>query len=318
MIKIALLSAVVVALCGCSALDQAPLVYTSKQVVGIDVSAPTTEASGITISVGFKNVDAAYVPVAVSNKVPEGSKINSMPEIKDVYATYGRGDHQDSGASQADKLQLDKVKKLEDALKRQKTAEETLTNASALVSLVTTAQVGLDNYDNTIKAAPPVENESPTPEKTAAIKAVSDAYIKLGNEPIDSLAPTNFKTIRDKLEAGKKKAQKDEEDAKKALNQTIAATNEATAQLAKSLFVMQRDAMSVFGSFDSNTTGSANTASISFGKLFSTGVAAQNISKALEASTLRAACTRALSTLSEAEESKRLMLMKECTNGTSN
>jgi hypothetical protein len=47
---------------GCTALEQAPLVYTSKQIVGIDVSAPTTESTGVTVSVGYKNVDAAYVP----------------------------------------------------------------------------------------------------------------------------------------------------------------------------------------------------------------------------------------------------------------
>ncbi len=64
-----------VGLAGCAPLQQAPLVYSSKTIVGVDISSPTSEQPGVSLSLGFKNLDAAYVPVAVAKpcKEPEGS-----------------------------------------------------------------------------------------------------------------------------------------------------------------------------------------------------------------------------------------------------
>lgn len=50
----------------CSPLQQAPLVYSSKISVGVDVAATATEQPGLSASIGVKTVDAAYVPVAVA------------------------------------------------------------------------------------------------------------------------------------------------------------------------------------------------------------------------------------------------------------
>ena len=71
--KIVALS-IAVACTACSALDQAPLVYSSKTSVGIDVSGTSTENLGLSVSVGFKQVDAAYVPVAVAKPCDNDNK----------------------------------------------------------------------------------------------------------------------------------------------------------------------------------------------------------------------------------------------------
>ena len=57
-----------VLLVACAPLQQAPLLYSSKTTVGLDVSTSTTESPGASISIGVKIVDAAYVPVAVSKE----------------------------------------------------------------------------------------------------------------------------------------------------------------------------------------------------------------------------------------------------------
>ncbi len=57
---------------GCAHLEQAPLVYASKTSFGVDVSTASTENPGISMNLGYKQVDAAYVPVAVARKCNDG------------------------------------------------------------------------------------------------------------------------------------------------------------------------------------------------------------------------------------------------------
>ncbi|MFB2780839.1 hypothetical protein ACE017_16890 [Shewanella mangrovisoli] len=286
---------------GCSALEQAPLVYTSKQVVGIDVSAPTTESSGVTVSVGYKNVDAAYVPVAVSKEQQvEGPKIT---EIKEVYATYGRGEQQDSD-QKTDQLQAEKVKKLYDAIAAQKNAELAYSNATTLVQQLLTAQTHIESFNKSLGA-----DISPE-ESTATLNSINEAYVKLNKEKLSSL-PSGAKI--DGISAELKDAKQKEENAKITLDNAQKITSDAQKQLAKALFVNQRDALSVFGSFDNKTTADKTT-QITFGKLFSTGVAAQNLSKAIERSTLRSSCVAAL--VGVADEQLRKTLLKECVNSS--
>lgn len=63
-----------VLLVGC-ALPQAPLVYSSKVSVGVGISAATPDQPGVDIHIGYKQVDVAYVPVAVGKPCdPANSK----------------------------------------------------------------------------------------------------------------------------------------------------------------------------------------------------------------------------------------------------
>jgi hypothetical protein len=57
---------------GCPPLQQAPLMYTSKQTLGIDLTTPTAQSPSVTSNLGFMNLDAAYIPLAVS-KGPEST-----------------------------------------------------------------------------------------------------------------------------------------------------------------------------------------------------------------------------------------------------
>lgn len=66
----------------CTPLQQAPLVYSSKVIVGVDVSANANDAQGVSINLGVKSVDAAYVPVAVSKE--------GQTTIDKLEATYGK------------------------------------------------------------------------------------------------------------------------------------------------------------------------------------------------------------------------------------
>ena len=80
-----------VSLTACAPLQQAPLVYSSKLVVGLDVSTSTTENPGFSFSAGVKTVDAAYVPVAVSKANDERSTAERTVEIQPILAKFGQG-----------------------------------------------------------------------------------------------------------------------------------------------------------------------------------------------------------------------------------
>lgn len=53
---------------GCSPLEQAPLVYSSTATFGVSTGVNTTETLGFDIVLGYRQADAAYVPVAVAKK----------------------------------------------------------------------------------------------------------------------------------------------------------------------------------------------------------------------------------------------------------
>lgn len=66
-IKIILILVSVISLFTGCALRQAPLMYSSKTTIGIDIGTSVAENGG-NINIGFKNHDLVYIPVAVSNE----------------------------------------------------------------------------------------------------------------------------------------------------------------------------------------------------------------------------------------------------------
>jgi membrane-associated HD superfamily phosphohydrolase len=238
-------------------------------------------------------------PVAVSKPQEVGDP--QITEIKEVYATYGRGEQLDSD-QKTDQQQAEKVKKLYDAIENQKNAELALANVTSLVQQFETAQTLIESINKS-----PSVDFSPE-EATKAQQIISEAYSKLGIQQQLSLP---FQSGITNIKSQLKDARQRESNAKITFENAQKITSDAQKQLAKALFVSQRDALSVFGSFD-NKTNTGTTTEVSFGKLFSTGVAAQNLSKAIERSTLRSSCIAALADIKN--ETFRQTLQKECIN----
>lgn len=79
-------------LCARVPLQHAPLLYSSKTSVGIDVSTSTTESPGGSISMGVKVVDAAYVAVAVCKRLRNDASNKNIPsELVRIEAIFGEG-----------------------------------------------------------------------------------------------------------------------------------------------------------------------------------------------------------------------------------
>ncbi|WPO49057.1 hypothetical protein [Pseudomonas sp. S1Bt23] len=273
---------------GCAPLQQAPLIYTSKQVLGIDISAPTTESTGITLNLGFKNVDAAYVPVAVSKK--DGRDTG----VKMVSATYGKGNGAKIDAPSADIAQKEKIENVKQTLDaREKVAKK----VSALNEKFLKYNYSLDSFlmldSRQKKAALPGLDE-----QVSEIKAVQ----ALPEE------------VKSKLDQKEKVSGDEIEEVKKPLNNELADLNSqlslARDELARSLNVTQSDAMSVFGSFESNVKGEHKDGiSQNLGKMFSTGVAAQNLTKGIHAQGILEQCTKLVPLIEDAVQKKAAISM---------
>ncbi|MGO1070079.1 hypothetical protein [Lysobacter sp. CA199] len=279
--------AVLLVLGGCATMEQAPLVYSSKTSVGVDISTTSTETPGLSMSVGVKLVDAAYVPVAVSKRCQtKDGGYECSPAINGVHIIGGTA----SGGGQDESVDAD--------LKAQN-YQKALQDFGAAVVGARDASADADDAREQYKR---LESLS---RRDSEYNARQADLIKLtALRPAASTAPptgfdnaANEKKISDierlALSAGEAAdlaADPNLTNATRKRNETVAEQDRATDLLAKrrneltaarEALALKKDSYSVFGSFENKNSADAKGASVSLGKIFATGVASQNISQGL-------------------------------------
>lgn len=274
-----------VGLVACAPLEQAPLVYSSKNQIGVGVSAGAPDSPGLDITIGYKALDAAYVPVAVSKSCPENVTCDaSFSKIELI-----RGDNEILGS---EKAELSNIERLNSGISLKnasiKADDLELTKLSG-VKIALTEKEKIEKEVNDInQLIDPIEliNES---DRTDDNKTALETYktrlnsIKNGLDNLNSIIPTGItaKMIDDQIDIITTRKTKDE-DFVKALTGQI---SDAEKRLGRSAGGKRGDAYSVFGSFTGNAnanvkpSGGEGSAGLSLGKLFSTGVAAQFLSE---------------------------------------
>lgn len=266
----------------CAPLMQAPLVYSSKIQGGLNVTTTSAETPGVEISLGFKALDAAYVPVAVARPCESRKPSECTAAAYDVVPIFG-GNKESSGT----------VPTAEE-LARAERAYDDARNARALASgrlelavndrdeartRKDSAQSAREEATQVLAAAP---QDDPT--KVAAANLVATGAEANYEQAVRTLAAAEL--ARGNSEAAFNQASGSELIAK-------AAVETIRQALAGSTSDDKEDALSVFGSFDggAGTTTKTNevTASLTMGKVFSTGVAAQNLTQGMGDSASRSA-----------------------------
>jgi len=260
----------------CAPLQQAPLVYSSKVAVGVDLSAAMTETPGASITVGYKQVDAAYVPVAVAKQCPSNESTCSASAYGLVPLqgsnTIDSG-NEDSEANQAAaKKLLDDVQKASTALAERRSAEQ-LAQQSAQ-----TANEGLSRLKGELQ--PLQENAKASqlpPDQAARLAALVETEIPKAGAKAQQ---ANKDLLVAQEATARAKAQVDSFN----VDQLARATKIVRGSHKKG------DAYSVFGSFDGATraavtagTGSQakGETSLIVGKVFSTGIASQFLTQGM-------------------------------------
>lgn len=264
---------------GCAPLSQAPLVYNSKVIFGGRVSATNPQTPGVDINVGFTGEDSAFIPVAVGKLPKKLGGDDGESDITLIKGTYAGSVNPASVSAAADTLRAaeETLNKKSDALiaiqkqvdannAQNATYTDLIKQQETLTTEISTLSLGSPEYvtkNNTLQSIASQLTSLRSPYIGPGVttqaqieKAMSDQTVQL------NAALTQAQTEKDSAETNVKKA---------------------TAELEK--VEGKTDAYSVFGSFDSGTslTGSTN-GGVTLGKMFSTGVAAQNISQGIQQS----------------------------------
>jgi hypothetical protein len=316
----------------CAPLQQAPLVYSSKVIVGVDVSANATESPGASVNIGVKSVDAAYVPIAVSKAIDSNAKRTDEATlaIERIYAEYGEGDFDKSAQAGTDANKakivayLDAWKHLNEVQAQFDTARVSYEQAKAKLDQLNSLRGSIAEAQK----APSIGVAASAPANTdgsAIVDALNKRASNLGAE-IPALTitngTTNFDDVLKKLDSLIDKTAAYVNTQKRSLNTVQQALSDAkkladdrftaAAQAARLISTKKRDALSVYGRFDSNgsasaTTGDTSTApatngSVLVGKVFSTGLASQNLTEAVMIEARAKCVTSALQLASSLKE----------------
>lgn len=289
--------AIALSMSACAHLEQAPLVYTSRTALGVDVSAGTSDSPGLSMTVGYKQIDAAYVPVAVARACTDASSQQCTNGSYALQVVGGSSENGNStgGRDATEAAALAEVNAFADlyqqsvdaanvALQQQRAASVGVDDLRTRIEPLTTRQRQFEQRkselaDLNARAAALVSAPTPGDEvELAKIKA------RIGEiEPLQ-LNPNELALLRslegqiDTANAGLAKANADlaAKQAEVVRRRTqLAQKRDAINQLNR------KDSYSVFGSFETQSKGGVSDVSVGIGKVFATGVASQNISDGL-------------------------------------
>lgn len=239
---------VLLGIAACTPIQQAPLMYTSKQVLGVDISAPTTESTGVTVNVGFKNIDAAYVPVAVSRE--------NDARLTLIGGQYGEGD----AANLVNSNQQDKADQVDQATRQAEAARAAASTSRTRLELAQRLNDAID-----------ARHSGDASQLNQVVTQIRDNApdLRLFSTKLSSLQKFTAPEL-DALGSDEQARQQDADAAEKKLQA-------AKEDYVDSLNIARRDALSVYGTFDSTTR--TDKPGVVLGKVFSTGLAAQNLSE---------------------------------------
>jgi hypothetical protein len=286
-------------LAGCSPLQQAPLVYSSQFTIGVSASSNPSGSSPLDVSIGLRQTDAAYVPTAVSKDgrvrcvkmLKQGNADKEICKYSPQQVNLITARHDDLSGETAEPEDEEKEKDaLENLSAKSGSDQVNLKDLSALQDknkdkILDTLNIDSDELKKAIsnlKENKLFENQSGATGGSKLIRSI------LGNEQLTSKIISDPVVIR-------------------SVNNTIKATPETSVKAKMALndkSDKKTDALSVYGKFSAETEASPSKTGLTAGKIFSTGIAAQNLtgSARLQAKT---ECLGMVKTLAESQENKK-------------
>ncbi len=255
-------TAFLVFLSACVPMEQAALTYSSKTTMGVSIAAGTADTPGLDVAIGFKEINAALVPVAVAKYCYKATAEQCQKTIYAMQLISG-GKRDEIESLPIEKRIAEINKELEYVINQQRPEITRLGELRALISL--SEAVDAANVELT-KLGPPADNESVEVQSRRADLSETVALRQTG---------LNVEQARAEV-AQLEKLQL-------AHSARISTLREEQGQLTKQLGSNRNrkrdDAFSVYGKFNGNAGGHGQGASLTAGKVFATGVAAQNLTE---------------------------------------
>ncbi len=280
---------------GCYPLEQAPLVYSSKQQIGVHVTSGTTDTPGIDIVVGYKGLDIALVPVAVAKFCEAADHEDCLNEIYRMQVIAGG--RQDPLKTKEIAARITELQKSISEDKRQFAFNENeitdldqkLAQAYRLKQLLS----DIDNINKKIKSIRLTEDGKVVPEDVDLNNRLNADLNQKERESEEYIRVARLDIGVEEKRLGKLRAENTGLGASIKLEEERLAGLELQQQGTKA--GSRADALSVYGTFTGDANGDAKTAGLSAGKVFATGVAAQYLAE--RAGT--AACLASVAVLAE-------------------
>lgn len=255
-------------LTGCYPMEQAPLVYASKQTIGLSLTGGTTDNPGLDLIIGYKDTNVALVPVAVAKRCVDNE--NCENEIYSMDIVEGtKSDLLDSGTLKAELTRIDRE------LLAKQAALEIATNGVSSARKIT-----LD-FTNKTTLESQLAGLGKVPAADSGI--TESAEIATNRANLNSQISNIKVTEAQNTEALGRIA--DFERTQRNLETDISGLNKVRASLSTSLSQSQsgerNDAYSVYGTFEGTANGRVSEGSVGGNRIFATGIAAQNLTESL-------------------------------------
>lgn len=270
-------------LAGCAPVDQAALVYASKVQVGIHAGSGTAEQPGVELSLGYKQHDVAFVPVMAGRHCPKDADCtdpaHAMAIILGQNMVTDQSSEGDQGLADA-KADLESAKAAYEKARADldKADQDASQYRAALGKLKRSSAPSEDEPGADAGADAPAGDQASEGEEDTEDAAKIAAAEKALDDQLGALADlrANREVARSRVES--------------------AADRYATLQqIDRKLEDGDRktDALSVYGRFngasDTGIASEQNGMKVELGKIFSTGIAAQNLTQGMS----RATCLEA-------------------------
>ena len=292
------------ALAGCSGLRQSALVYSSQNNIGVVVKGGAAQAGNFDLTLGYSGHDFAIVPVAVAEPCPDAATDQECKDTKYRLVRIEGANNIDAAAqalaalasqlSELSRIELIQKAKLEAQLAEVNRNLQIIGTIPAIEKQITDKISEIDTETN----KPALAGDPQSPANLAFEQARSSRTARLRQELASLQAK---KSAAQELEVANTLAIRNSLDANIKQIDFIVAENERKLQTiigrpANSATDRKMDALSVYGEFGGDTKAEGTKASLQVGKVFSTGVAAQNLTQQMgEAMTAeaRAKCFKA-------------------------
>ncbi|WP_138983955.1 hypothetical protein [Sphingomonas elodea] len=243
-------------------MEQTSLTYTSRTTMGVGVAGGTPDTPGLDVNIGFKEANVALVPVAVAKYCYKSTGAQCQNPIYKMEMIAG-GKFDAIQNSPIEKRISEFDREIQQFFDQQKADDDNRATLAAGIALVEAA----DAADSELLKLGPAAADD-TPEKINARKALAAKA---------AVRPANFDATKSRKEIAQLDASKSTRSER--LNGLLQQKSNLLGQLNANTDSKRTDAFSVYGRFSGAANGDSGGAGLTAGKVFATGVAAQNITE---------------------------------------
>lgn len=303
-------SLIALVVAGCVPMEQAVLTYTSKSTIGVGVEAGTQQTPGLDVTIGFKESNVALVPVAVAKYCEQTENAPCQDAIYELELILG--EKRDLLESDSVIAELDAVNGRIEQLTQQQTSDtDRLAGLRSQVTLFEEAESAQRRLEEK-KSQLDIEESSATDNPEQSGVAISELQATIADLEAEVVAKRA--DIPDDFNLSEAREAIADLDADLTSNSARIRTfqeqrDRLQRQIASDSSSQRTDAFSVYGRFNGEAGGNEHGATLTAGKVFATGIAAQNLTEFATASDCLAS-VRALAQMigSEHPEEQRQLL----------